>query len=120
MNQKNDLQFNIDFNVYRPFGPSVLHANLPQILVDNINMVADEILQDDKLRQEKDYSQNLAGNVKYEVQFPLEKLPPFGDTLTKLVSGYVDNVLTEKEKPEGDYNLGYKVWLVCKSESRRL
>ena len=112
MNQKNEHQYNIDFNIYRPFGPSVLHANLPRILVDHINRVSDDILGDEKKRQEKDYSQNLAGNVKYEIQFPMDKLPPFGDTLTKLVSGYVDNVLTEKERPEGEYTLGYKVWIV--------
>ena len=112
MNQKNEQQYNIDFNIYRPFGPSVLHANLPQILVDAINTVSNDILDDEKKRKEKDYSQNLAGNVKYEIQFPMDKLPAFGDTLTKLVSGYVDNVLTEKERPKGDYELGYKTWVV--------
>ena len=71
MNQKNEQQYNIDFNIYRPFGPSVLHANLPRILVDHINRVSDDILGDEKKRREKDYSQNLAGNVKYEIQFPL-------------------------------------------------
>ncbi len=112
MNQKNEQHYNIDFNIYRPFGPSVLHANLPQILVDGINTVSNDILDDEKKRQEKDYSHNLAGNVKYEIQFPMDKLPAFGDTLTKLVSGYVDNVLTEKERPKGDYELGYKTWVV--------
>ena len=89
-----------------------MHANLPQILVDGINTVSNDILDDEKKRQEKDYSQNLAGNVKYEIQFPMDKLPAFGDTLTKLVSGYVDNVLTEKERPKGDGGLtGRKIFV---------
>ena len=47
MNQKNEQQYNIDFNIYRPFGPSVLHANLPQILVDSINTDSNDILDDE-------------------------------------------------------------------------
>ena len=57
----------ISYDIYQPFGPSILKVKLPQVYVDDINAQADKILEDEKLSKELDWSHNLAGNVKKEV-----------------------------------------------------
>ena len=54
----------ISYDIYQPFGPSILKVKLPQVYVDDINAQADKILHDEKLSKALDWSHNLAGNVK--------------------------------------------------------
>ena len=54
----------ISFDIYQPFGPSILKTKLPQTYVDALNQQSDKILNDEKLSKEHDWSHNLAGNVK--------------------------------------------------------
>ena len=60
-------QKEISYDIYQPFGPSILKVKLPQAYVNLINAEADKILYDEKLSKEYDWSHNLAGNVKKEV-----------------------------------------------------
>ena len=57
----------ISFDIYQPFGPSVLKTKLPQIYVDALNKQSDDILNDEEKSKERDWSHNLAGNVKKEI-----------------------------------------------------
>ena len=57
----------IQYDIYQPFGPSILKSNMPQVYVDSLNVLADEILDDEKLSKKYDWSHNLAGNVRKEV-----------------------------------------------------
>ena len=54
----------LKFDIYQPFGPSILKTKLPQAYVDALNQQSDKILNDEKLSKEHDWSHNLAGNVK--------------------------------------------------------
>ena len=63
---ENRMSENIElkYDIYQPFGPSILKSTLPQGFVNLLNAEADHILYDDKLSKEHDWSHNLAGNVK--------------------------------------------------------
>ena len=65
----------VSYDIYKPFGPSVLKSSVPQAGIDIINKIADDILKDEKKRKDYDYSHNLAGNIKYEVALPLKDVP---------------------------------------------
>ena len=54
----------LKYDIYQPFGPSVLKIKMPQQFVNLLNAEADRILHDEKLSKEHDWSHNLAGNVK--------------------------------------------------------
>ena len=57
----------ISFDIYQPFGPSILKVKMPQAYVNLLNTEADTILHDEKLSKKHDWSHNLAGNVKKEI-----------------------------------------------------
>ena len=65
--QPQNKNLELKYNIYQPFGPSVLKVKMPQQFVYLLNTEADRILGDEKLSKEHDWSHNLAGNVKKEV-----------------------------------------------------
>ena len=75
-----DSKEEIQYDIYQPFGPSILKVKMPQGYVNLLNAQADEILHDEKLSRERDWSHNLAGNVKKEISIDhgaIEGLPEF-------------------------------------------
>ena len=56
----------VHYDIYQPFGPSILKVNMPRGYVNLLNAQADNILFDKKLSTERDWAHNLAGNVKKE------------------------------------------------------
>ena len=48
----------ISFDIYQPFGPSVLKTKLPQLYVDALNKQSDDILNDEEKSKERDWSHN--------------------------------------------------------------
>ena len=44
----------ISFDIYQPFGPSVLKTKLPQIYIDALNKQSDDILNDEEKSKIKD------------------------------------------------------------------
>ena len=58
----------ISFDIYQPFGPSILKVKMPQSYVNLLNAESDRILHDEKLSKKYDWSHNLAGNVKKKLQ----------------------------------------------------
>ena len=42
----------ISYDIYQPFGPSVMKASVPQVAVDLVNKISDDILKDKKKRLE--------------------------------------------------------------------
>ena len=46
----------VSYDIYQPFGPSVMKASVPQVAVDLVNKISDDILKDKKKRQELDLS----------------------------------------------------------------
>ena len=60
----------IQFKVLAPFGPRIARLKFPQSLVKKINLEVDRITKQKKLIKKYDYSKNLVGQVKQEIQLP--------------------------------------------------
>ena len=100
----------LKYDIYQPFGPSILKVKLPQNYVNLLNTEADRILHDEKLSKEHDWSHNLAGNVKKEIAIDHNKikgLPEFFITMSKT---YYNHTIG-KEPVEGS-KVGFRVWVV--------
>ena len=67
----------LKYDIYQPFGPSILKVKLPQNYVNLLNAEADHILHDEKLSKDLDWSHNLAGNVKKEIAIDQNKIVGF-------------------------------------------
>ena len=99
----------IQYDIYQPFGPSILKVNMPQIYVDGINAQADEILNDEKLSKKHSWSHNLAGNVKKEVAISHNKIEGFSQFLVAMTHEYIKRVMEGKlEKTK----VAFSVWIV--------
>ena len=82
-------QTNIQYDIYQPFGPSILKVKMPQVYVDSINAQADRVLNDEKLSKKYDWSHNLAGNVKKEVAINPENTKGFTQFIITMSHEYV-------------------------------
>ena len=90
----------ISFDIYQPFGPSVLKTKLPQIYVDALNKQSDDVLNDEEKSKERDWSHNLAGNVKKEISIDHMAIKGLPEFLATISQEYTKRVLPEY-LPEG-------------------
>ena len=103
-------EIQIAFDIYQPFGPSILKTKLPQLYVDALNAQTDGVLADEKVSKDRDWSHNLAGNVKKEISIDhgaIEGLPEFLATISQ---EYTKRVLPDF-LPEGT-KIAFRVWAV--------
>ena len=56
--------------VLSPFGPKIARLKFPQSIVKKINLEVDRITKHKQLIKRYDYSKNLVGQVKQEIQLP--------------------------------------------------
>ena len=56
--------------VLTPFGPRIARLKFPQSVIKKINLEVDRIVKQKKLIKKYDYSKNLVGQVKQEIQLP--------------------------------------------------
>ena len=56
---------------HEPFSPAIMETTVPKRFVDLINASADEVLSDDEQIKKWDFSNNLVGKVKNEIQVPV-------------------------------------------------
>jgi len=56
--------------ILSPFGPKIARLKFPQLLIKKINLEVDRITKQKKLIKKYDYSKNLVGQVKQEIQLP--------------------------------------------------
>jgi len=56
--------------VLSPFGPKIARLKFPRLLIKKINLEVDRITKQKKLIKKYDYSVNLVGQVKQEIQLP--------------------------------------------------
>ena len=56
--------------ILAPFGPKIARLKFPQIVIKKINLEVDRIIKQKKLIKKYDYSKNLVGQVKQEIQLP--------------------------------------------------
>ena len=74
----------LQYDIYQPFGPSVLKTKMPKGFTNLLNAEADRILFDEKLSKEHDWSHNLAGNVKKEVAIDHNRIPNLAEFLVTM------------------------------------
>jgi hypothetical protein len=56
--------------VLAPFGPRIARLKFPPLIIKKINLEVDRITNQKKLIKKYDYSRNLVGQVKQEIQLP--------------------------------------------------
>jgi hypothetical protein len=56
--------------VLSPFGPKIARLRFPRLLIEKINLEVDRITKKKALIKKYDYSKNLVGQVKQEIQLP--------------------------------------------------
>ena len=100
----------LKFDIYQPFGPSILKTKLPQAYVDALNQQSDKILNDEKLSKEHDWSHNLAGNVKKEIAIDHMAIKGFPEFLAVMSEEYSKRVLPDPI-PAGT-KIAFRVWTV--------
>ena len=100
----------LQYDIYQPFGPSILKVRMPQGFVNLLNAESDRILNDEKLSKERDWSHNLAGNVRKEVAIDHSKIKNFPEFLVAMSKQYYKHAI-EKEPVEGS-KIGFRVWVV--------
>ena len=60
----------IQLKVLAPFGPKIARLKFPELVIKKINLEVDRIIKQKKLIKKYDYSKNLVGQVKQEIQLP--------------------------------------------------
>tara|TARA_R100000664_G_C2750612_1_gene137949 strand:- start:1467 stop:2114 length:648 start_codon:yes stop_codon:yes gene_type:complete len=103
-------QTELKYDIYQPFGPSILKTTLPQGYVNLLNAESDRILYDDKLSKEHDWSHNLAGNVKKEIAIDQNTIPGFPEFLITMSKVYYKHTIN-KEPTDGS-KVAFRTWVV--------
>ena len=116
--KKEEIQYDekeIQYDIYQPFGPSILKASMPQVYVDSMNVLSDEILGDENLSKKYDWSHNLAGNVRKEVAIDHNRIKGFPQFLITMSHEYIKRVLPEGQvealQTKGT-KVSFSVWVV--------
>ena len=99
----------INYDIYQPFGPSILKVKMLQEHVNLFNVEADRILYDEELSKKYDWSDNLAGNVKKEIAIDPSKIKGFPEFLVTMSNQYLTKVLPEWTT---DAKVSFRVWVV--------
>ena len=99
----------INYDIYQPFGPSILKVKMPQAYVNLLNAEADTILYDEKLSKKHDWSHNLAGNVKKEIAIDPSKIKGLPEFLVTMSDQYLTKVLPEWTT---DAKVSFRMWVV--------
>lgn len=75
----------------RPFGPSIGHAQLPQDLIDDFNVLCDELTTPEEFA-EHDYTDHLLTDIKLNVEIPdnVLKQGKHAHTLLSLAQEYIE------------------------------
>ena len=61
----------MELKLFKPFGPSVLKAKIPDEILNKLNKYTDEIIEDNKKKDSLNYGKELVGDVTQE--FLLER-----------------------------------------------
>ena len=62
----------MEFQILRPFGPSIVKLKIPTNIIDDMNKYVDEVEKSDKKSKKLDFGPNLAGNVQQEIFLEIE------------------------------------------------
>tara|TARA_Y100000310_G_scaffold31763_1_gene30090 strand:- start:296 stop:946 length:651 start_codon:yes stop_codon:yes gene_type:complete len=101
----------ISYDIYQPFGPSILKAKFPKPYLEHMLKLSDKLLGDEKLSQKHDWSAQLAGNVHKEVRIPHEKIEGLSTFFMAMSEQYLIKTLGKDRVPEGA-GVSLRVWVV--------
>ena len=104
------IQTKLKYDIYQPFGPSIMKVRMPQQFIDTANAEADRILNDENLSKEHDWSHNLAGNIRKEIAIDHNKMKGFPEFLVTMSKEYYKHTIN-KEPVKGS-KVGFRVWVV--------
>ena len=62
----------MEFQILRPFGPSIVKLKIPTNIIYDMNKYVDEVVKSDKKSKKLDFGPNLAGNVQQEIFLEIE------------------------------------------------
>ena len=81
----------MEFKIYKPFGPEVLEAKIPDQILNKINDYIDKLINDETKSKEQNYGKFLAGDVSQEFKLEQEFAKNIGwlDFLGKCTYEYV-------------------------------
>jgi hypothetical protein len=94
-------RLNVNLELIKPFGPTVMQIQMEPAYVDLINKYHDDVRADKMKDKDLDYSHALVGNVEKEIEvtsstmsapMPGDKLPSLAEYLCKLTEQYVHRI----------------------------
>ena len=88
----------MEYTLYRPFGPQILKAKIPQKIIDGINKHIDDLILDKKRKEKQNYGHYLAGDVTQEFKLEQEFAKEIGwiDFLAKCSYEYINHATNQK------------------------
>ena len=88
----------MEYTIYRPFGPQILKAKIPQKIIDGINKHIDDLILDKKRKEKQNYGHYLAGDVTQEFKLEQEFAKEIGwiDFLAKCSYEYINHATNQK------------------------
>ena len=94
--------------LFRPFGPSMLKAKLPEDVLSILIDKSDEQLNNPELAKKYDWSKHLAGNVQKEVRFPKnwlnsEEASSFSKFITQETTKYLEDPVVSSFFPKSKH-----------------
>ena len=100
----------MDFEIIKPFGPSIVKLQMPLEIINQMNEYTDAIVQDHNKSAQLDHGNKLVGNVKQEILLEVEfmKKIKWADFLARAVEMWVAKELGKKLT---EFNI-IKSWIV--------
>ena len=72
------IEIEKNFEILKPFGPTILKVKIPEKIVDDLNSYVDKIILDEKKSNELNFGNKLAGDVTQEFQLEKEFMTKIG------------------------------------------
>ena len=104
----------IQGKIIRPFSPAIGKYTLPEKIINILNSHIDDILKDEKKIEELYHGQNLAGEIKYEIELSKDFINlNLHEVLKNYVYNYIKSTLNKEIK---SFEIKSS-WAVCQFES---
>jgi hypothetical protein len=88
----------MEYKVYKPFGPPILQAKIPEKIIEEINKHIDELILDKNRKEKQNYGYYLAGDVTEEFKLEQNFAKEIGwiDFLAKCSYEYINHATNQK------------------------
>ena len=88
----------MEYTLYKPFGPQILRAKIPEKIIDGINKNIDDLILDKDRKEKQNYGHYLAGDVTQEFKLEEKFAKEIGwiDFLAKCSYEYINHATNQK------------------------